>query len=256
VAPAALRGFDAYVQRLDRSLRSLFLPPVGLAVARGQIGAVVVLSILDATFGLPLLVVWLAMAIFAPHLWLRSRRSRRVREIDAMLDGFVVALANALKTTPSIGDAIASVEQLARGPLAEELSLVIRDMRLGSTLEQALGAMQRRVESAQLDMALLPVLVGRQVGGNLPRILEVTAGTMREMARLAGVVRTKTAEGRLQLWVLSVFPFFIVLGLATVSPGYFGPMTSSPIGLALLGVAVVLWAAAIIVGSRILAMEV
>ena len=43
---------------------------------------------------------------------------------------------------------------------------------------------------------------GRQVGGNLPKVLETTAHTLREMKRLEGVIRTKTADGRMQLWVI------------------------------------------------------
>jgi tight adherence protein B len=128
-------------------------------------------------------------------------------------------------------------------------------MRLGSTLEQALVSMKTRVESPQLDIALMPVLVGRQVGGNLPRILDLTAGTMREMVRLTSVIRSKTAEGRVQLWALSLFPLVIVVGLELVAPGYYGAMTRSVIGLLLFAVSGVLWAAAIFIGTRILALE-
>ncbi len=47
------------------------------------------------------------------------------------------------------------------------------------------------------------------------------------MARLQGVVRTKTAEGKAQLWVLAVFPALMLILFDTVSPGYFTPLTES-----------------------------
>jgi hypothetical protein len=80
--------------------------------------------------------------------------------------------------------------------MRQEVDLALKEMKVGSTLDQALLHMAARVGSRQLDSALSSILIGRQVGGNLPRVLETTAGTLREMRRLEGVVRTKTAGAR------------------------------------------------------------
>ena len=97
----------------------------------------------------------------------------------------------------------------------------MRLLRVGATLDQALLNIAARVGSKQLDNALSAVLIGRQVGGNLPKVLETTAAAIREMARLEGVVRTKTAEGKAQLWVLGALPMVLMLALNTMQPGYF-----------------------------------
>jgi tight adherence protein B len=69
-------------------------------------------------------------------------------------------------------------------------------MRVGNTLDQALMNMSARIQSRQLDTAITSVLVGIQVGGNLPTVLETTASSIRDMRRLEGVVRSKTGEAR------------------------------------------------------------
>jgi tight adherence protein B len=182
-------------------------------------------------------------------------RRRRVLAIEAQIDGFLLALANALKATPSLGDAFRSVGTLLPDPLREDIATAVKEMRFGATLEQALTLMASRVNSRQLDSALSAVLIGRQVGGNLPKILEATANSLREMARLEGVVRTKTAEGKMQLWVLALFPAFIVLALNGVSPGYFDPLTHSFVGYVCTTVAALFWVASLVVARKVLAVD-
>jgi tight adherence protein B len=137
-------------------------------------------------------------------------------------------------------------------PLDEETSHVLREMQVGSSLEQALLDFSWRVQSPALDALLSSVLIARRVGGSLPQVLEITANTLREMARLEGVLRSKTAQARAQMWVLGCLPPGIVLAFNTVRPGYFEPLTASPIGTLLLIAAIVLWLSAIMLARRIL----
>ena len=48
--------------------------------------------------------------------------------------------------------------------------------------------------------------------------------------RLEGVLRTKTAEAKMQLYVIGATPLFLILVLSVMSPGYFEPLTESSTG--------------------------
>ena len=191
-----------------------------------------------------------------PPMVLSYQLRQRVAKIDTQVEGFLVSVANALKSRPAVGDAIASVLALTPLPLRQELELSVKQMRLGSSVEQALVVMGSRVGSKQLDLALSALLIGRQVGGNLPTIIETTAAAMREMARLEGVVRTKTAEGKAQMWVLAVFPILLMLAFNAVSHGYFDALSESIWGYIATTVAFVCWGASIVVARRILAVDI
>jgi tight adherence protein B len=192
----------------------------------------------------------------APALWIERLRIMRRKAIDAKLDGFVLALANSLKATPSIGNALSYTEPMLAAPLRDEVALALKEMRVGSTVEQALLNMASRVQSTNLDVALSSVLIGRQVGGNLVQILDTTANALREMARLQGVVRAKTAEGKAQTTVLAIFPAVILVLFDGVRPGYFDPLTASPVGWLILFLAVGLWIAAIVIARALLRVEI
>jgi tight adherence protein B len=250
------RLYERYVLHLDQTLRVLFRPEIGRRIALVQslaLGAVVV-----AHLAVELPYWWLLLIAVAvgPEAHLRSERQARVARLEAQVDGFVVALANSLKTVPSPAAALQATAAVLQQPTRQEIEHILKEMRVGSTLEQGLVAMSARVKSRWLDVAFSAVLIGLRVGGNLPVVLERTASTIREMNRLLGVVRTKTGEGRMQLWVLALFPIFIVFAFSAAQPGYFDPLQSSLVGQLAVGVAAILWIGSLLVARKVLAVDV
>lgn len=249
------RLYARYVHYLDSTLRVLFRPEIGRLIALIQ-----ALLIGCVFFGYVAIGVqpwlYLLVVLFGPALYLRRERQERIARLEKQVDGFVVALANSLKTVPSPAAALQATAGILQQPTRQEIEHVLKEMRVGSTLEQGLVAMSTRVNSRWLDVAFSAVLIGLRVGGNLPVVLERTAATIREMNRLLGVVRIKTGEGRMQLWVLAVFPLLVVFGLNSAQAGYFDVMQNSLVGQMAVGVAALLWIGSMLVARKVLAVDV
>jgi tight adherence protein B len=249
------RAWTRYVTHLERKLRDMFLQTSGSVIATTQIVLIVV------TIGLRLLtrtrhLEWITLVIaMAPALYIEQMRRNRLKAIEKQIDSFIVSFASALKTTPSIGQALSSVHELLSPPLQDEIGLVLKEMRVGNTLEQSLLNLGGRIPVVELDATLASILIGRQVGGNLPEILETTAATLREMSRLQGVMRSKTASGKLQIVVLFLAPPIVVLGFDLAKPGYFDPMTSSAVGVALITIATMLWIGSVVIARKIIRVQ-
>lgn len=250
------RLWSTYEAYLERKLRQMFLSTEGRAIIWGQLIAACLCIGSALLFSQKVAYLVLLPIIVGPALYIEQLRRARVRAIEAKIDGFVLSLANALKATPSIGNALAYTQPLLAPPLDAEVALALKEMRLGNTVDQALLSMAGRVRSTQLDAALSGLLIGRQVGGDLPKILERTAATLREMARLQGVVRSKTAEGKAQVTVLAVFPAFILLIFDTVSRGYFDPLTASVFGWSVIVLSLVLWLGSVVVARKVLSVDI
>ena len=250
------RLWARYVVFLERKLRLMFIWTSGDAIATAQALAIAALAALAVLVDLPYWYAFAALVAAAPAVLIERMRRQRVEAIDQQLDGFLLALANALKATPSLGDAFTSVQRLIPPPLQQEVELAVKEMRVGSTLDQAVLFMAGRIGSRQVDSALSALLIGRQIGGNLPKILDTTAGSLREMGRLEGVVRTKTAEGKAQLWVLAVFPIVLMLAFNGVKEGYFDPLTQSITGYVVTALALVFWISSLVVARRILDVDI
>jgi tight adherence protein B len=250
------RYWARYCASLERKMRSMFNFTPGRLIALGQLAAIFLVIAAQLTMELP--VWWPAITliiIIAPYVYLESERKKRVLKIEDQLDNFMLALANALKATPSIGAAFSGVVTVIDDPIKAEIDLALKEMKVGSTLDQALLHMAARVGSRQLDSALSAILIGRQVGGNLPKVLETTATTLREMKRLEGVIRTKTADGRMQLWVIGAMPLVFIVGFGVMWPGYFDPLTKSLAGYGIITFVVVAWVSALILARKVLAVD-
>jgi len=215
-----------------------------------------VLCVLGGVFLDPWCYALIALSALGPHLHLSRKRTQHVRKLEAQMDTLMVAFANSLKTVPSPAAALAQVVQVLPDPMRLEIDRLLREMRVGGTLEQSLLNMSARLKSPDLDVALSAILIGVQVGGNLATVLESTGATLREMSRLEGVVRTKTSEGRAQLWVLGLFPFAICVALKLVDPDYFSPLQSTAVGAIVFTVAVLLWLTSLITARKIMKVDI
>lgn len=252
------RLWNRYTAYLERQLHRQFIFRPGGQVAIGQgiaMFAIVLVSVplrVDPLYAVGLL----ALATAGPLVYIERMRRKRVAKIEQQLDGFLLALANALKATPSLGKAFNSVRTLVMPPLRQEIELATKEMRVGSTLDQALLLMASRIGSRQVDSALSALLIGRQAGGNLPRILDTTSATLREMSRLDAVVRAKTAEGKAQMSVLSVFPLLLIVLFSAVKPDYFDPLTETVTGWIIIAIAAGFWVSSIVVARKIVSVDV
>ncbi len=245
-----------YTASLERKLRPMFIFTPGRLIAYGQCAAMFLLLAAHVLMTIEFWYVGMFFIAVGPTAYIEQMRRKRVEKLEEQLDNFILALANALKTTPSIGAAFNSVAAVISDPMRQEVDLALKEMKVGSTLDQALLHMAARVGSRQLDSALSAILIGRQVGGNLPKVLETTASTLREMRRLEGVVRTKTAEGKAQLWVIALMPFGLLMGLNVLWPGYFDPLTKSLVGYMVIIACTSCWVASIVLARKVLNVDI
>lgn len=251
-----MRAYLRYVSWLDRQLRLLFIFVPGRQIVLGQLGALYFIFTAQALIGIPYWYVMIPICIFGPAMWVRDQRQKRLAQIDEQLDTFMLTLSNALKSIPSVAAAFQSVVDVLPPPFSQEVDLAVKEMKLGSSLEQALMHMAVRIGSRQVDAATSSILIGRQVGGNLPRILEGTAEALREMRRLEGVVRTKTAEAKMQIAVIAGIPFAIVIGMHYFQPGYFDPVLQSFIGYVIITGCAIGWVSALMLARSILRVDI
>jgi tight adherence protein B len=249
------RLYFRYLASLERRMRLMFIDTPAVQVIAAQ--ALVIILAIGLAIGLksPLIALLVPLSVMAPGYVLERKRKQRVATIEQKLEGFVLSLANALRASPSAGRALAMVQPITAAPLDREIELVLREMRVGSTLEQALANLSARVRSFQLDATMSCLLIGRQTGGNVPMILDGAAHTLREITRLQGVLRTKTAEGRAQANVLAVFPLVLVFAFDWAKPGYFQPLTDSATGYFITVLAIGMWISSVVLMRRIMQVQ-
>jgi len=222
------------LQKADLKIKSSewLLAVVGIGVLVGIIVA--------ARFGAVLLfipcpiVVWVLSGFF-----LKFRQRKRMRSFNNQLGDTIMLLSNALKAGHSFAQALSSVAKNANPPINEEFGRATREIALGINVDDALNHMVARNKSEDFDLMVTAVQIQRVVGGNLAEILDTIAFTIRERIRIQGEIRTLTAQARTSGTIITLLPFGLAVALALISPSYFGPFLSDPLGHIMIGIGVI-----------------
>jgi tight adherence protein B len=245
-----------HVAGLEQQLRYQGSAWTGRRVAELQQALIIVLGVLTAVTATGLPIAGGLLVLAAPSLVLRTRRRHRTERIEQQLDGFLIALAHSLRATPALGDALSSAAEVVAAPLSDELHVLLKEHDLGTPLDVALENMAERVQSPVVGAALSTLQIARSTGGDFVQTLERSAATLREMARLEGVVRTKTAEGRAQTVVVSALPLPTLWLIDRLSPKVLEPLWTTDAGHVLLMIALFIWLVSILAARRIVHVDI
>lgn len=197
-----------------------------------------VLYVLDAN--IIVIVVSVIALYMAPRLmfsWLAERRKRKINE--ALPDGLAL-IAGAMRAGSTFSTAIQALVEEQDGPLGQELSLLIREQRVGARMEEALDNLAERVQTEEMDLFVSAAMIAQEVGGNLSEILQRLSETIRRKLEMEGKIKALTAQGVLQGRVVTALPFMIMLALFFVEPEATRPLFSSLLGWIFLTVILIL----------------
>lgn len=182
----------------------------------------------------PLAGVGLVAGAALPVMFLRFKRSRRLKKFSTAMPDAIDLMARSLRAGHSIGAAIEVVAEQSAEPLASEFARVFQQQRFGLRFRDALLEMADRVPSPDLHFLITAILVQRETGGDLTEILDRTTHVIRERVRIEGEVKVYTAQGRLTGWILSLLPVALLILINFVSPGYSRLLFHDPTGQKLL----------------------
>lgn len=247
----------AYLERLDDQLKALFKPFRGRDFAIRQAGLMGFGIVIGLALGSIFFSIGLAVFFFyAPIVWLEREKIARRKALEAQLDATLQSLANTILVTQNLDDAFSTIAEHFDPPISQEADILVKQVRLGTPMEQALQDFAVRCGSRNVDALITALTVGRQTGGELPKVLETTASVMRETMRVEGVMEAKTSEGKAQMWVMSMLPFLFGGALQIVDPDWMAPLFKDPIGWVVLGVAGTMWLVGVALTRRVTQMEV
>src|SRR5690606_27034228 len=137
-------------------------------------------------FGPVLTVVLVATGLLTPTLLVRFYRARRVQMFERQLVDALGGMASAFRAGMTFYQAMEEVAKTSRPPLSQELSLTVREMRVGLSSEEALENLARRVPSEDLALVVTSVNTARALGGNMAEMFDTIGRTIRERFRIEG----------------------------------------------------------------------
>lgn len=198
------------------------------------------LAIWVLTRELWLAIVCLLLLLATPYLVISILYSRRLEKIELQLPDAMVMLSGSLRSGASMISALDGLIQESEPPLAQEFSLLLREIRLGVDIDKALDHMEQRIPLEDFRLFISAMRISREVGGNLADTLDKLATTLRSKLVMEGKIRSLTAQGRLQGIVMSMLPLALVAILMKLQPDSMGMLFTTKLGWSVVAIVVIM----------------
>jgi tight adherence protein C len=182
----------------------------GLAVFLGASNGKPAMGIIMATiFGL--------VGLFAPEFALSKLAAARAERIAADLPKGIDLLAVSVEAGLGFDAAVAKVTARMDGPLVDELQIMLSEIRIGVSREQALRRLAERVPAREVGTFVQAVVQSELLGSSMGRILRTQADDLRRRRHVRAEEKAMKAPVKMLFpTVLFIFPalFIVILGPA------------------------------------------
>ncbi|HET7103131.1 MAG TPA: type II secretion system F family protein [Terracidiphilus sp.] len=169
-----------------------------------------------------------------PFAFVWKKRQQRLGKFEQGLPEAIDLIVSALRVGHSLNATMGLVSRECPDPVGGEFRITFDEQNFGLELKSALDNMTTRVPLQDLRIVVTAILIQRESGGNLAEVLEKTATVIRERFRLKREVLTRTAQGRLTGWVLTLLPVILAALLYTINPKMMSLLWTTKIGVELI----------------------
>ncbi len=160
------------------------------------------------------------VGFLAPIWRVKKCRDRRIEKLRSQLSDAFELMARVVRAGQTLGQALMAVADEFPQPISTEFAYCYEQQNLGLSPEVTFRDLTRRTGVIELKIFVLAVLVQQQTGGNLAELLTKLASVVRERYLIRGTIKTLTAEGRMQGWVLAGMPPCMLGLLLVINPSY------------------------------------
>ena len=220
---------------------------IGVLIAASVLGFVL-LSLLFAPVLAAILAVGASVGI-ARALIERRRGSRRDAFV-AQLPEVARMLSNGTSAGLSMQQAVRMASRELADPAGAELRRVVEEIQVGRPVEDALEALRERLPSREVAVLMTTIVIQQRAGGDTVRALGELAATLDARKDLRREITTLLSGVVFTSYIVAGIGGATILLINAISPGVTQDMTSSPVGLAGLVVAGILWTIAFVLIRR------
>jgi len=240
------RWLAEYRERFNRdtrfNLRELFLTADASQLFALNVAALVLCGLGAWYLGgnIVIGIVVTVMVGFLPSLAFTWLRKRRLDRIEGQLPDAMLMLAGTARAGQSLPSAIRQVSQELPVPISQEFNLIQREQRLGVTMDDSLENLARRVPLQAVNLMVSAMRIANETGGGLAETLERGAQTLRSQHAMELKIRSLTAQGKLQAWVVGLLPVFLFYVLVKMEPQAMSLLWTTRMGWGVIAVVLIM----------------
>jgi tight adherence protein B len=180
------------------------------------------------------------IGLILPPIVVARTKSKRMASFETQLGDSLSVIGNCLKAGFTFYQSMESIVNEMPNPISKEFGKVLREVKLGISMERALLNMVDRLKNDDLELLVSALNIQRQVGGNLAEILENIDATLKERIRIKGEIKVMTATGRISGIIIGLIPVVMLGALMLINPSYVRLFFETTIGICMLVAAAIM----------------
>jgi tight adherence protein B len=166
-----------------------------------------------------------------PKLVVKNIYEKRCTKfVNQMVDGMTV-MANGIRAGLSVNQSMERIVENMNNPMKQEFNLVLSQMRLGRSMEDALNELGTRIARPDVQMFVTSVNILQETGGNMSETFQTIVYTIRERQKIEKKIEALTAQGLAQGVIITCVPFVLLIIFWLVQPSYIKPLFTTAAGL-------------------------
>jgi tight adherence protein B len=165
-----------------------------------------------------------------PRVGIHAVWKIRRNKIESQIPDFLNSMTGSLRAGLSLQEAIRQYVRLNEPPLSQEIGLILKKMKMGSSFEESISYLDNRLNLEEFSLISTAIVLSNSAGGSLGALFERMKGNMEERKRIRGKIRVLTAQGKLQAWIVGGLPALLGLALYFIDPELITPFWTTTEG--------------------------
>jgi tight adherence protein C len=173
------------------------------------LGGVLMIAFKQPHLLLPGAMVLGVAGLVSPSFIIDSAIKKRKQAIARRIPDLLDMVSTTVEAGTALNSALATAVSSFDGPLAEEIAIVLSDVRLGRSRADAFNAMGQRAKQADLSALVTAIVQTERLGGNIGDVLDELA----QEARASRLARAEQIAARLPVLMILPMAFFMLPAL-------------------------------------------
>lgn len=229
-----------------------------MAISFYFIGGAILLTGLFFKVGLSVFspVIGVLLAYFWAYHHCQGRIKKRNRQFLDQFPDVLDMVVRSIRAGFPLNTALQMIAENMQEPSKGEFHLVLNDLAIGRTVNQALTRLCTRINVQDVRFFAVMVTIQQETGGNLAEVLSNLSGILRKRKLLRDKLRALTSEGRATAWILTGLPVLVFAVLFFMQPDYLEPLWTDPTGMMFFGTSIGLIVLCHFICSRMIDIEI
>ncbi len=203
-----------------------------------------------------LIILVFLLGFFLLDIYLIIDDKIKRKRIEKDMNKAIIIMNNAFKSGYSIMQAIYLVHTELEGPISIEFKKMYMDITFGLNMEVVFKRFSERVNSVEANYMSASLAVLNKTGGNITQVFSSVERSSFTRKKLKDELDSVSASSRAVFKILVFIPIFLVGMLLLLSPTYFKPLFTNPLGILCLILSILIYVVYIIIIRKIVYVEV